>query len=58
MKYRIRFTSTFKKSYKRAKKRGYKMQFLDHVIELLQQGEQLDRKYRDHALVGKIDWLS
>ena len=65
--YKIRFTSTFKKSYKRAKKRGYKMQLLDHVIELLQRGEQLDRKYRDHALAGKLigfrechiqpDWL-
>lgn len=42
--YKIRFTSTFKKSYKRAKKRGYKMQLLDHIIELLQRGEQLDRK--------------
>lgn len=52
--YKIRFTSTFKKSYKRAKKRGYKMQLLDHVIELLQRGEQLDRKYRDHALAGKL----
>ena len=67
MMYKIRFTSTFKKSYKRAKKRGYKMQLLDHVIELLQRGEQLDRKYRAHALAGKLigfrechiqpDWL-
>lgn len=67
MTYHLRFTSTFKKSYKRAKKRGLPISLLDDVIEQLRQGKKLDKKYHDHALSGKLigfrechiqpDWL-
>ena len=52
MTYRIKFTSAYKKSYKRAKKRGLNLNLLDAVVEELRQGHRLDAKYRDHALHG------
>jgi mRNA interferase YafQ len=63
----IRYTSQFKKDVKRAKKRGKDMGKLKEVIELLVGGEELDSRYRDHALIGNYrgardchlepDWL-
>lgn len=65
--YEVRFTTTFKKSYKLMKKRGLDISLLDNVIDLLRNGKTLDEKYRDHALSGdfegfrechiKPDWL-
>ena len=65
--YQIKFTSAFKKSYKRIKKRGLEMALLDEVIEKLRLGQTLEEKYRDHELKGnfvgfrechiKPDWL-
>lgn len=52
MTYRIKFTSAYKKSYKRAKKRGLKLKLLDDVVDKLRQGHKLDAKYRDHELHG------
>ena len=52
MTYRIKFTSAYKKSYKRAKKRGLNLKLLDDVVDVLRQGQKLDAKYRDHALHG------
>lgn len=67
MKYEVKFTTTFKKSYKLMKKRGLDMRELDKVIDILSQGKTLDKKYRDHALTGnficfreshiKPDWI-
>ena len=53
MTYHIKFTNAYKKSYKRAKKRGLNLKLLDDVVEALGQGHKLDAKYRDHALHGK-----
>lgn len=60
-------TTTFRKDYKLMKKRGYDMKQLDNVINKLRNHENLDAKYRDHALTGnfagfrechiKPDWL-
>lgn len=65
--YHLKFTSAFKKSYKRMKKRGVDLNLLDEVIEQLRLGHSLDEKYRDHELKGsyagfrechiKPDWL-
>ena len=52
MTYHIKFTTAYKKSYKRAKKRGLNLKLLDDVVEALGQGHKLDPKYRDHALHG------
>lgn len=57
----------FRKDYKFMKKRGYKMDLLEDVLETLLQEKPLAEKYRDHALVGNYagfrechvlpDWL-
>ena len=67
MTYHIKFTTVYKRSYKRAKKRGLNLKLLDDVVEALGQGHKLDPKYRDHALHGnwegfrechiQSDWL-
>lgn len=52
--YQVKFTTTYKKSYKLMKKRGLDLSFLDEVVDLLRQGKQLDEKYRDHGLSGNF----
>lgn len=34
------------------RKRGYAMQRLDDIIELLAEGSALPQEYKDHALIG------
>lgn len=63
----LKVTSQFKKDYKLAKKRGYNMDLLESVLQMLLQSETLPIKYRDHALIGNYigfrechiqpDWL-
>ena len=55
MKYHLKFTTAYKKGYKRAKKRGLDVSLLDIVVEELRNGRKLDSKYRDHALHGDFE---
>ena len=65
--YTIITTSQYRKSYKRAFKRGLDVQILDGVVRKLSLGEKLEAKYKDHVLKGKYkgyhechiapDWL-
>lgn len=65
--YELRFTTTYKKSYKLMKKRGLDLTLLDEVVDTLRQGIPLAEKHHDHALSGdykgfrechiKPDWL-
>lgn len=65
--YEVRFTTAYKKSYKRMKKRGLDVSLLDEAVDLLRRGKQLDERYHDHGLTGdfvgfrechiKPDWL-
>ena len=55
-KYKVRWTSRFKKEYGLAKKRGYDIKKLKEVVRLLVKGdeqERLVREYDDHALEGE-----
>ena len=52
MKYQIEMSTRFKKDYKLAQKRGYNMNLLKEVIDILANGEQLPGKYLDHPLSG------
>ena len=52
MKYRVKFTSRFKKDLKLAKKQGRNIEELFAIIEKLVKSEILDERYRDHSLVG------
>ena len=55
MKYIVKNTSTFKKDYKRAIKRGLDMDRLHKAVGLLSNGEALPATMRDHELAGK--WI-
>lgn len=48
----IKYQSSFKKDYKRIKKRGYDISPLEEVIDTLINEKKLDRKYNDHELGG------
>ena len=67
MKYHIRYSGRFKKSYKLCKRRGLDMSRFEQVIRLLAETGSLPAKYRPHILTGKYagiwechiesDWL-
>lgn len=65
--YNLRFTNKIQRNIKLMKKRGKDLEKLKVVLNLLQKGEELPSKYRDHALTGDFtdcrechiepDWL-
>lgn len=67
MTYQIKPTSQFKKDLKVIQKRGYNLNLLTEVIQLLADGQKLPEKNRDHSLSGNFagcrechiapDWL-
>ncbi len=50
--YQIKYSSEFKKSLKKIIKQGKDINKLFFVVEKLAKNEQLDIKYRDHALIN------
>ena len=66
-KYKIKWTSRYKKDIKLAKKRNYNIEELEQVVFKLANGQLLEEKYCDHALEGnwkdhrelhiRPDWL-
>jgi len=67
MTYNIKPTTQFKKDLKTIQKRGYNLNLLTEVIQLLADGQKLPEKNRDHSLSGNFagcrechitpDWL-
>lgn len=67
MSYIIRYSSNFKKAYKRCEKRGLDMLLLKEVIRILSEEGKLPPTYHAHTLQGKYkdlwechiqpDWL-
>ena len=65
--YNLRFTKKFQRNIKLMKKRGKDLEKLTVVLKMLQQGQELPAKYKDHALTGNYigcrechiepDWL-
>jgi len=61
------YTTRFKKDLKLMARRGYDLERIKRVIRDLIEGKILDRKYRDHILIGNFhqrrechiepDWL-
>ena len=52
LKYKIKWSTRFKKEYKLAIKRGYDINLLDDVIKLIAQGDQQQQlidEYGDHG---------
>lgn len=52
MKYTIRFSGQFKKSYKLCKRRGYDMTKIQTVMRILGEQGVLPAEYRPHVLSG------
>lgn len=52
MKYQLDYTTAFSRDLKRIKKRGYNLGKLEQIVNVLQAGEQLDARFKDHALTG------
>ena len=60
-------SNRFKKDLKLAIRRGYKIELLENVVNLLASGKKLEPKYKDHELSGEFlglrechitpDWL-
>lgn len=48
----IKYQTTFKKDYRRIKKRGYDIKLLERVISLLAEETPLPPEYKDHSLSG------
>lgn len=55
MKYIVKRSGKFKKSYKLAQKRGLDVNLLRDIILKLADGVPLDEKYKDHPLKGNWD---
>ena len=53
--YRIGYTTTFKKDFKRCKRRGLDLLVLEKVIELLRLNGNLPPEYKSHKLSGKYN---
>ncbi len=56
-KYKVKWSSRFRKDYKLAMKRGYDISLIDAVILLIAKGDQQQKlidDYDDHELNG--DW--
>ena len=53
--FEVKYTSRFKKDYKRLKKRGYDMNKLIDVVDILREGGELPSEYKDHPLHGNYE---
>ena len=67
MMYNLRFTNKMQRNIKLMKKRGKDLEKLKVVLNILQKGQELPTKYKDHPLSGNFsgcrechiepDWL-
>ena len=55
MKYTIRYTGEFKRSFKRCLKRGYDEQLLTNVLNILAAEGRLPEIYHPHILHGQYE---
>lgn len=63
----LKVTNQFRKDYKKVKKRGYDVNLLENVIQILLEEKKLPVRYREHELTGNYkgfrechimpDWL-
>ena len=55
MKYTLRYTGEFKRSFKRCLKRGYDIQLLTEALNILSTEGNLPPKYKPHILHGQYE---
>ena len=53
--FEVKYTTRFKKDYKLLKKRGYDINKLLDVIDILREGRELPPQYKDHPLHGDYE---
>ena len=53
--FNVKYTTRFKKDYKRLKKRGYDMSKLLDAIDILRDGREMPPEYKDHPLHGDYE---
>lgn len=51
-KYKVDYTSDFKKEYKKVKRQGKNLNKIKNVVEKLACGYDLEPQYKDHKLVN------
>lgn len=51
---KVRYSNQFKKDYKAIRKRGYDIELLKNVINILVKEEKLPLKYKEHFLMGNF----
>ena len=51
------YTNAFKADFKRLEKRGYDVELLEKIIDLLVNKKPLPKKHREHILKGKYGGL-
>ncbi len=49
---KVRYSNQFKKDYQLIQKRGYDINRLKYVVQLLAEGKPLPTKYKEHYLKG------
>lgn len=49
---KVRYSNKFKKDYELIKKRGYNINKLKEVVQILSKETRLPAKYKEHYLVG------
>ncbi len=49
---KVRYSNQFQKDYKLIKKRGYDINKLREVVQILIEEKKLPAKYKEHYLVG------
>ena len=54
MKYTVRFSTTFKKAFKKCMRRGYDENIFQQALYILMEEGRLPSKYKPHILQG--DW--
>ena len=54
MKYTVRFSTSFKKSFKKCMRRGYDENIFQQALYILMEEGRLPSKYKPHVLQG--DW--
>ncbi|MDR3263281.1 MAG: type II toxin-antitoxin system YafQ family toxin [Clostridiales bacterium] len=55
MEYTVIYTNAFKADLKSAKKRGWSISLLEAVANDLRVGNELNKKYKEHILLGQYD---
>ena len=57
-KYQIKYTSDFKKNYKKIKKQGKDVEKLKVAVSKLANGLELEEKYKNHVLTDSKNYIN